>query len=258
MLRFIKIIKTNPMSKFFIKMSIFLFTILLFNTPSVSAQNWKLFKKNDALDCRYFVTDNLLNIYVVTSKNEILKYNQDGSFESRYANLKLGKLAQVDAMNPFKLMLYYSDFQTVQLVDNELNSLGSFNLQDLGVSRVGGVAMADDGKIWIYDAGTNKLMTLMGRNPAQVAQNSIVPFAGSTPVQMIFRNNTLYVNVPDKGIYTFDRLGKYQKLLNIKNVNYFQVVDNQLFYNQLGKMYSFQLQTFENNAYEATRRDSRY
>lgn len=225
---------------------VYSFLITLF-TPSVSAQNWKLYKKNGALDCRFFVSDNLHNVYIITSKNEILKYGEDGSFEARYANLKLGKLGQLDAMNPFKLLVYYPDFQTVQLLDRELNSLGSFNLLDQGVTRVGAVAMADDGKIWIYDAGTNKLLTLTGNTRAQPVQSSVVPFLGSNPTQMIFRNNTLYVNVPDKGIYVFDRFGKFSKALNIKNVNYFQVVENQLFYNQSGKMHTFNLQTLKTN-----------
>ncbi len=235
MLQFTKIIKIA----FFI---LFFFALTL---PSVSAQNWKLYKKNGALDCRFFVTDNLHNVYIITAKSEILKYGEDGSFEARYANLKLGKIGLVDAMNPFKLLVYYPDFQSVQLLDRELNSLGSFNLLDLGISRVGTVAMADDGKIWVYDSGINKLMTLNANTRAEQAQGGVVPFAGSNPTQMIFRNNALYANIPDKGIYIFDRFGKFAKMLNIKNINYFQVVDNQLYYTQNGQMFIFNLQTLK-------------
>ena len=258
MLQFIKIIRRailrkppspqrgrslSPTLHYLLPITYYLLLILF--APSVSAQNWKLYKKNDALDCRFFISDNLHNVYIITSKSEILKYGEDGSFEARYANLKLGKLGQLDAMNPFKLLVYYPDFQTVQLLDRELNSLGSFNLLDLGIVRVGAVAMADDGKIWIYDTGTNKLMTLTGNTRAQQAQSSVVPFISSNPTQMIFRNNALYVNIPDKGIYVFDRFGKFTKTLNIKNISYFQVVDNQLLYNQGGKLFSFQLQTLK-------------
>jgi hypothetical protein len=224
---------------------IFHFSLFILLAPSVSAQSWKLYKKNDALDCRFFATDNLHNIYIITPKSEILKYNEDGSFEARFASLKMGKMGHFDAMNPFKLLVYYPDFQTIQLLDRELNSLGSFNLLDRGVARVGAVAMSDDGKIWIYDAGTNKIMTISGTEKAQQVQGGIVPFAGSTPNQMIFRSNNLYVNVPEKGIYMFDRFGKYLKLLNIKNASYFQVFGNELLYNQLGKMYIFNLQTLK-------------
>lgn len=235
MLRFTQIIK----SLFFI---VSLFTL---TTPSVSAQKWKLFKKNDALNCRSFATDNLHNIYIITPKNEILKYNEDGSFEARFASLKMGQLGHFDAMNPFKLLVYYPDFQTIQLLDRELNSLGSINLRDKGIAQVGAVAMSDDGKIWVYDAGTKKIATLSGAEKAEQVQGGVVPFAGSTPTQLIFRSNQLYANIPDKGIYVFDRFGKYLKLLNIKNANYFQVFGNELLYNQQGKMYIFNLQTLK-------------
>jgi hypothetical protein len=223
---------------------LFIFHFSLFTglTPSVSGQNWKLYKKNDALDCRYFVTDAMHNIYIITSKNEILKYNQDGSFEARYVNLKMGKLAQLDVSNPFKLLAYYSDFQLIQLLDAELNSLGSVNLLDAGVSRVGATAMSDDGKVWIYDAGTNKLLTLADKK-AQQTQSAVVPFSGKIPNQMVVKNNVLYANVQGKGIFTFDRFGKYLKTLDIKNCNYFQVFDNQLFYQQNGSFNIFNLQT---------------
>lgn len=234
-------------SLFYITYYLLPITFCFISTPSVFGQNWKLYKKNDALDCRFFVTDALHNVYIITSKNEILKYNADGSFEARYVNLKMGKLAMLDATNSFKLMVYYPDFQTVQLLDNELNSLGSVNLLDAGVARVGSLTMSDDGKVWIYDAGTNKLITLADKK-AQQTQSSIVPFAGSTPNLMLFRNNTLYVAVQGKGIYTFDRFGKFLKLLDIKNANYFQVVDNQLFYQQLGKLSIMNLQTQKSSA----------
>jgi hypothetical protein len=239
MLKLLKIIKASMNTR--LKCSYCLLLIaycLLQSTPSVFAQNWKFFKKNDALDCRFFSTDALNNIYIITSKNEILKYGSDGSFEARFVNLKMGKLAQLDALNPMKLMVYYPDFQIVQLLDNELNSLGSVNLLDAGVARVGA------GKVWVYDAGTNKLMTLNDKK-AQAVSSAVVPFAGSTPTQMLFKNNTLYVNIPTKGIYTFDRFGKYLKLLDIKNASHFQVFDNQFFYTKNGQCARFNLQTLK-------------
>ncbi len=228
------------MNRQFITYYLLLITLLI--PPSVFGQNWKLYKKNDALDCRFFVTDAMHNIYIITSKNEILKYNQDGSFEARYVNLKMGKLAQLDVSNPFKLLAYYSDFQLVQLLDTELNSLGSVNLLDAGVARVGAIAMSDDGKVWIYDVGTTKLLTLADKK-AQQTQSAVVPFSGATPSQMVVKNNVLYANVQGKGIFTFDRFGKYIKTLDIKNCNYFQVFDNQLFYQQNGTFNIFNLQT---------------
>ena len=221
-------------------------SFLILTTPSVFGQNWKLYKKNDALDCRFFTTDNLHNVYILTSKNEILKYNQDGSFDARFVNIKMGKLGVFDATNAFKLMVYYPDFQTIQLLDKELNSLGSFNLNDLNIIRVGAVTMSDDGNVWVYDAGNNKLLKISGTGSnVKQSESGVVPFAGAMPTQMLFKDNFLFVNIPTKGIYQFDRFGKFVKNFDIKNITYFQVIDSQIFYRQTDKLSRFHLQTLK-------------
>jgi hypothetical protein len=229
-----------------LKFPLLIFSFLILSTPSVFGQNWKLYKKNAALDCQFFTTDNLHNIYITTAKNEILKYNEDGSFDARFVNIKMGKLGVFDATNPFKLMVYYPDFQTVQLLDKELNSLGSFNLNDLNVIRVGAVTMSDDGNVWVYDAGNNKLLKISGTGSnVKQSESAVVPFAGSMPTQMLFKDNFLFVNIPTKGVYQFDRFGKFVKNIDIKNISYFQVIDNQLFYKQKDIISRFHLQTLK-------------
>ena len=99
------------------------------------AQTWHLFKKNDGIDCKYFTTDNLCDIYIITNKNEIIKFDDLGYFEGRYANKKMGNLASVDATNPFKLLLFYPDFQTITLLDRLLNPISSLVLSDYGIRQ---------------------------------------------------------------------------------------------------------------------------
>ena len=82
MLQYIKIIKRAILPITHYLLPIIYCLLLMITPPSVSAQNWKLYKKNDALDCRFFVSDNLHNVYIITSKSEILKYGEDGSFEN--------------------------------------------------------------------------------------------------------------------------------------------------------------------------------
>ncbi len=226
----------NKLKCAFLSLSV-LFSITL------SAQNWKPFKKNAALDCRFFTTDRLQNIYIITAKNEILKYNQDGSFDAQYVNLEMGRLGVLDASNPFKILVYYPDFQSFKLLDKELNTLGTYNLNNLGVARVGSIAMGDDGRVWIYDAGKNKLFTFDNGQTQQV-QGGVMPFAGKVPSMMLMRENTLFVNVPTEGVFLFDRFGKYLKKLDLKNVSYFQVIGNQLFFQQNGKIMRYNLQNF--------------
>jgi hypothetical protein len=216
-------------------------------TPSVSAQKWKLFKKNDSLDCRYFLTDQLKNIYIVTYKNELLKYDGDGYFDSRFSFKKFGKIGSVDVTNPFKIILYYSDYQCIVIIDAALNPIKTLFLNDMGIATAGAIAMGDGGHIWVYDSGVNKIMrysvdangfklsyksTTLNQNLSSLAIN-----------QMLIRENNIYINVPSKGVFVFDQLGQYIKTLDILNASGLQIIENQLFYKQDNKLFRFNLQT---------------
>lgn len=225
----------------------FLVSFVVFNlsTPlSISAQKWTLFKKNDSLDCRSFATDPLFNLYILTSKNEVLKYDPQGFFDSRYSNKKLGRIGLVDGTNAFKVVFWFPDFQTIQLMDALVNPIITLNLNDLGVSRAAAVAMSDDGFLWIFDNGTNQLLKFSA-DQSGVKQVEKVPMsvAGLQPTGMTVRQNQIYINVPNQGILIFDRFGKKVKILDIKNAIDFQVIDNQVFYKQNNTLFRFNLQT---------------
>ena len=233
----------NNKSKFlFLILSFFIFN--LFTPLSISAQNWKLFKKNDSLDCRSFATDPLFNLYILTSKNEVLKYDPQGFFDSRYSNKKYGRIALVDGTNAFKVVFWFPDFQTIQLMDALVNPIITLNLNDLGVSRAAAVAMSDDGFLWIFDGGTNQLLKFSAdQNGVKQVEKTPMSISGLQPIGMTVRQNQIYMNVPNQGILVFDRFGKKIKTLDIKNVLDFQVIDNQLFYKQNNTLFRFHLQT---------------
>lgn len=229
------------------KFSFLVLAFCLISLPSVSAQKWTLFKKNDSLDCRYFLTDHLKNIYIITNKNELLKYDGEGYFDSRFSFKKFGRIASVDVTNPFKIILYYTDYQCIVIIDAALNPIKTIFLNDMGVANAGAIAMGDGGHIWIYDAGVNKILRYsvdatgfkLSYKSTTLDQN----LSGLLVNQMLIKDNYIYMNVPTKGILVFDQLGKYLKTLDIMNASGIQIIDNQLFYKQKNQFFRFNLQT---------------
>ncbi len=220
--------------------------VLLFLTPpSVSAQHWKLFKKNDSLDCRYFLTDHLKNIYIITNKSEVLKYDGEGYFDSRFSYKKFGRIGAADVTNPFKIILYYADYQCIVVIDGALNPIKTLFLNDMRVANASAIAMGDSGYIWIYDSGVNKILRFgvdaSGFNLAY--STPPLSISGLQPNQMLIRDNFVYMNVPEKGIFVFDQFGKHIKTLDILKASGLQIIENQLFYKQNNQFFRFNLQT---------------
>jgi hypothetical protein len=210
------------------------------------AQKWTLFKKNDSLDCRYFLTDNLRNIYVITNKSEVLKYDNEGYFDSRFSFKKFGRINFVDVTNPFKIILYYADYQCLVLLDAALNPIKTLFLNDMGVANAGAIGMGDAGHLWIYDAGVNMILRFsIDATGFKLSQKSTpLSISGIQAKQMLVRENLIYINEPTRGIHIFDLFGKLTKTLDIKNASDLQIMDKLMFYKQGSQYMRYNLQTF--------------
>lgn len=69
---------------------------------------------------RYVGVDDFDNLYYV---NGNILYKKTPSKLFSYSNVALGTLEKVDMSNPFKVILFYPDFNAVILLDNNLNEL---------------------------------------------------------------------------------------------------------------------------------------
>ena len=107
--------------------------ILIINFLCFSLQSQEVIpavKQSDTqLTCDIFLGfDNQKSIYSL--KNNILTKNSDG-ITYQYNNLSLGKITNVDFQNPLQIVIFYKNFNTVVLLDNQLNEIKKidFNLQ---------------------------------------------------------------------------------------------------------------------------------
>jgi hypothetical protein len=99
----------------------------------------------DGLGSSYFIKDNIF-----------LKRKNNQTFE--YKNLSLGKISKVDIQNPLKIVLFYENFNTVILLDNQLNEIQKIAFlenEDTVIAVASG--MASQNRLWIYDMITQKI-----------------------------------------------------------------------------------------------------
>ena len=69
-----------------------------------------------------FAADNLDNLYLLNSSDQLKKINEKGDSVAVFNNIrKYGKVAQIDVSNPLRVLLYYKDFSTIVVLDRLLN-----------------------------------------------------------------------------------------------------------------------------------------
>ena len=137
----------------------FVFLILSFVllSTNVNGQGFstELVKKS-SLDVDLFIgIDDFENLYYV--KDNIL-YKKNSKRTCSYSNIELGELKSVNIQNPFKIILFYADFNAAIILDNNLNELTQkidFTKETL-YNNVSFIAGASQNNLWLY-ANDNKL-----------------------------------------------------------------------------------------------------
>lgn len=198
-----------------------------------------------ATNAVYFTSDKLQQSYLVSPSNEVIKYDAQGKEVFRYNNNYLGQLKLIDATNPFNLLLYYPDYQTVITLDRTLSETGEINLFDLNIINVQAIGSSNDNNVWIYDDAAFKLKKIdqNGKVLLESDDLSLLLNQAPRPIQVKARENWVYLNDPELGILVFDNFGQYHKLLPFKDVAYFQIIGSQLIYAQREAFYNFNLQS---------------
>ena len=92
--------------------------------------------------------------------NALIKTNGKDRWE--YKKVALGKITRVDITNPLMIVLFYEAFNTVVMVDNQLNEVKTVDFNNLHASIadaviVRGVGLASQNRLWVYDGLTRQL-----------------------------------------------------------------------------------------------------
>lgn len=136
----------------------FFFTILLFSITAIG-QNLKVtaipLPGIPITADRFIGIDGLGYSYTVTN-NVLVKQNDQKSWQ--YKNIASGKITSVDILNPLQLVLFYKEFNTVILLDNQLNEIKRINFSETAPDLFPQTAsLASQNRLWIFDLNTQKL-----------------------------------------------------------------------------------------------------
>lgn len=107
-------------------------------------ENPERFVGTDAFGWEYVIAD-----------NEFRK-QKDGRV-LKYKNLSLGDIYKADLQNPLQIVLFYRKFNTVVLLDNQLNATTVINFNALPKPIIAeAVGLASQNRLWVYDVTTQQ------------------------------------------------------------------------------------------------------
>lgn len=198
---------------------------------------------------RFITSDKLQQCYVVTSKNELIKYNSEGTVLFKFNNNRMGDLEWVDATDPFNLLLFYPEYLTVITLDRTLSATGEYPLYDLNLVEINAIAMSNDNNLWLFDQTSSQITKVnrQGKVLSESGNQNLLLGSKLQPNFMVENNNLLYVNDPEKGILVFDNFATYIKTIPIKGLQRFQILTlpsgQHLIFEEADKIYAFHLKS---------------
>ena len=116
----------------------------------------KFLSNANAAPQRYLGTDAFGWQYTITD-NEFKK-QKDGQ-TLKYKNVALGEIYKADLQNPLQIILFYRRFNTVVLLDNQLNETSRINFSEMQQQPViaEAVGLASQNRLWLYDVNTQQI-----------------------------------------------------------------------------------------------------
>lgn len=205
------------------------------------------FFKSILTESTYLITDNLSNFYLINSKNELLKYDNNGNSAGTYNNKLSGTLSSISTYIPLEIFIFYKDIHQIVFLDKTLSQRGAINLEELGLKQVTLACPSFDKNIWIFDESFFELKKI--DNNLKIIQNSsnITTLTDDKiePNFLIEHNNMVYLNNPSAGILVFDIYASFYKNIPIKNLDDFQIIGNELYYLSNKQLHSFNLINLE-------------
>jgi hypothetical protein len=117
----------------------------------VQSQNIGALKRDFyLLNADYFAGFDGFNSYYYIKDNVLYKKYETTIIQ--YQNLAFGKIKKVDLLNPLKIVIFYSDFNTVVVLDNQLNEIQKIEFSRLETPIIASsTGISGQNKLWFFN-----------------------------------------------------------------------------------------------------------
>ena len=197
----------------------------------------------------YLGFDNQNNQYGI--KNNVIIKRSTTNFE--YKNIGLGKITNIDFQNPLQIIVFYKDFNTVVLLDNQLNELKriDFNLNP-ELIQLEAVGLSAQNQLWIYDGITNRIGLYNITNDhlkwisTPIKSGIKNYFSDYNFFYWIDHTNQLFTSSIYGTINTLGTIPKHDKMRLLSNSTVLYSYENEIYFYEITKERSSKIKLTEN------------
>lgn len=224
-------------------------SLVLLVSMTVSAQDDTTFKLVKVItgDIAAFTVDNLDNLYILNSRNQLKKLNANGDSAAIFNDVrKYGQASLIDVSNPLKILLYYKDFATIVVLDRFLNIRNSIDLRQQNILQVKAIGQSYDNKIWLYDELDNKLKKIDddGKVLQETPDFRLLLGKAITPLKIFDENKFVYVYDSTYGAYVFDYYGALKNNIMIDHWKNFKVAGKFIYGSRSDTLFRYEISTY--------------
>jgi len=207
------------------------FLLLIFPILAWS-QELSFIEKTD-LDVDTFIGIDSYNDMFYT-KDQVL-YKKTAATLFNFKDFQLGEIHSVDITNPMNIAVYYSDFNTVVLLDNRLTEIERINFNDLtDFINTSNATLAANNSLWIFNIDLQQLESYNYRSQnkvlvSQPIQGAILSQASNINYCFILTEKKIRAyNIYGSLVYELDHDG-FQKIIQL-NQNLVALKNNEIYF----------------------------
>ncbi len=229
--------------------------LLVIANSSVTAQADTSFRLVRAVqgDIAAFTVDNLDNIYILSSTNQVKKLNANGDSVAVFNDVKkFGQASLIDVSNPLKVLLFYKDFSTIVVLDRFLTIRTIIDLRKRNILQVQAIGQSYDNKIWLYDEVENKLKKIDDDGTVLQETTDFRQLFDEAPSPQKIYDQDKYVYLYDsaKAVYTFDYYGALKNKILIAGWHNFKIAGKYIFGSVNNKLFRYDISTFRTDEWK--------
>lgn len=168
-------------------------------------------------DILFFDVDALGQIYTVDQQGVVMQYNSNFKPKAYYRNIRYGAISHIDVSNPFRIMVFYENFQMIEILDKAMTKIVAMPLNEMGFGKISAASMTRDRKFRVFDATNQQLLRLDNTGNTELASQSLYQILGkSVNVNRITEHETEVFLHAENEILVFDLFGLYVSSISIE------------------------------------------